>query len=430
MMRARIRKAAAMALMLVVAGCAAVTQSSSPSVSPSSAPSLSPSAVAHPSSPPLVQPSGTPDSTPSSNPTAVLTIPDAAIRSLSLGSPLAIRGSRVFVQEGPSGGGAASGARTLRMGDLATGKTVTLVTLNAGHEIAALTVTADRVLWVETWRTGVTGDCNGAVPCCPGQGHPLNWRVVGLVVTSGARSVIASGTNTRTAYQGECADVNPPALAADADRVAYTLEATAQGAPFGNRIVVRSLANGSVIRSVTTTGFVAWLGLSGPALVYREALGTELDGTSVQDAQLMLATADGRTPELVDVHAISAAVSGDRLVWGRTDSTDASIWTMSLSTALRAHVAGPAVPDFKAQGETGSSWVSLTDGYAAWVTSGTLKGGDQSAIPFLWNVGQPNARLVALPSAVDFVSVSDGWLIWHDASQAIVHGVQLSDLVN
>jgi hypothetical protein len=252
--------------------------------------------------------------------------------------------------------------------------------------------------------------------------------VVGLIVTSGGRSVIASGTNTRTAYQGQCADVNPPELAVDGDRVAYTLEATAPGAPFGNRIVVRSLVDGSVIRRVTTPGYVAWLGLSGHALVYRETLGTNLDGASVQDDNLMLATADDRTPELVDVHALSAAVSGDLLAWGGTGTIDASILTKSLGTGALTRVAGPAAPDFKAQGETGSSWISVTDGYAAWVTSGTLNGGDQSAIPFLWAVGEPSARLVALPTQVDFVSVSHGWLIWHDVGGPNVHGVQLADV--
>jgi hypothetical protein len=427
MMRDRIRGAAVgLALILVVAGCgAAVSQSPSPSASLPHAPSLSPS--------PLAQLSDTPSTTPSNSQAAVLTIPDAAIRSLPLSTQVAVRGSRgsrVFELEGALTGGIAAGARTLRVDNLATGKTVTLATLDPGHDILALTVTSDRVLWVETWRVGATGNCNGAVPCCPGQGHPLNWRVVGLVVANGAKSVIASGTNTRTAYQGVCADVNPPALAADQDRVAYTLEATAPGAPFGNEIVVRSLAGGSEIRRVTTTGFVAWLGLSGHALAYRETLGTQLDGGSVQDAQLMLAMADDRTPELVDVHAISAAVSGDRLAWGRTDTTDASIWTTSLSTGVRTRVAAPSVPDFKAQGETGSWWVSLTEGYAAWVTSGTVGGGEQSAIPFLWKVGQPSARLVAIPTAVDFVSVSDGWLIWQDVNGPNVHGVQLSALAN
>lgn len=421
---ARTRWAAAgIALTFIVAGCGpAVSQPPNPDQSPSAGPSMAPS--------PPAELSGTPGAPPSTSPAAILTIPSGAVHSLSfslsLHSPLAVLGSRVFVLEGTG-----SGSRTLRVGDLATGKTVALAKLDPGHDISALAVTADRVAWVETWRIGSTGNCNGLVPCCPGQGRPLNWRIMGLVVASGLRSVVASGTNTRTAYQGECADVNAPALAADGDRVAYTLEAAASGAPLGNRIVLRSLADGSMIRSVMTKGFVAWLGLSAHALAYREALGVQLDGGSVQDAQLMLATADDRTPALVDVHAISAAVSGDLLVWGRFDATDASIWTTSLSGGARTHVAGPSVPDFKAQGEAGSWWVSLSDGYAAWVTSGTLKDAEQSAIPFLWNVGQPSARLVALPTAIDFVSVSGGWLIWEDmGSRPTVHAIQLSAFAN
>jgi hypothetical protein len=183
-----------------------------------------------------------------------------------------------------------------------------------------------------------------------------------------------------------------------------------------------------VIRRVTTKGYVPWLGLSGHALAYRETFGSHLDGSTVQDAQLMLATADDRSAELVDVHVISAAVWGDLLAWGAFDATDASIWTTSLSTGARAHVPGPSSSGFKAQGEAGSWWVSLTDGYAAWVAPGTVNGGDQSSIPFLWKVGQPSARLVVVPTSVDSVSVSDGWLIWHDDAGAIIHGVQVARL--
>ena len=333
-------------------------------------------------------------------------------------------GSRVFDWEA-SGQGRARRVH-IREGDLATGQTVRLATLDPGHELFEVAVTADRIMWVDTWRTG-TGNCNGAVPCCAGQGQPLHWQVVELAAGSAARSPIASGIDLRTAYQGQCADVNPPELAADDGRVAYTLEATAQGAPFGNRIVVRSLSDGAVIRSVTMKGFVPWLGLSGPALAYRETLGTNLDGRSVQDARLMLATADDRAPELVDDHVFSAAITGDRLVWGRTDATDASIWTTSVSTRVPTHVAGPSGTAFKAQGENGSWWVSFGDTHAAWVASGTT-GGDQSAIPFLWRLDQPSASLVALPTEIDFLSVSDGWLIWHDVSGPNVHGVQLSIL--
>jgi hypothetical protein len=415
--------AAGMALTFIVAGCGTAA---SPSASLSRLPSAAPSSAA--SSPP--EPSVTSGATPTSSPAAILTIPDGAAHSLSFSTsfhaPLAVQGSRVFVLEGIG-----QRSRTLRVGDLTTGKTVTMATLDPGHDISTLGVTAGRVAWVETWRIGATGNCGGAVPCCPGQGQPLNWRIVGLVVASGVRSVVASGTNLRTAFEGECADVNAPALAIDGDRVAYTLEATASGAPLGNRIVVRSLADGSTVRSVMTKGFVAWLGLGAHSLVYREALGLQLDGSSVQDAQLMLATADDRAPELVDSHVISAAVSGDLLAWGRFDATDASIWTTSLGNGPRTHVAGPSVADFKAQGEAGSRWVSLTDRYAAWVTSGTLKGGEQSAIPFLWNVGQPSARLVAVSTAVDMVAVSGGWLIWEDSlSRPTVHGIELSLLVN
>jgi len=364
--------------------------------------------------------------TPSLSP--ILTVPPSAIHSLAIGSALATDGGKVFVQSGAPSGATGGQPTELRVGDLASGTTAIIASIQAGHSITTLSVTPDRIVWVETWRAGPATNCNGAVPCCSGQGQPLQWQVVAFDRTSQVRQVLASGTNTRIAVQEECADVNPPVLAAEADRVAYTLEATTPTAPFGNEIVVRTLGGGSVVRSLTTPGFVSWLGLSGTALAYRETLGAELDGGTVQDARLMLATTDVQVPSLVDDHAWSAAVDGGELVWGRTDATDASIWALSLGSGVRVHVPGPSTSAFQHGGESGSWWVSVSGSYAAWVSPGSVNGGDQSAIPFLWNVGEPSARLVVLPTAIDGLFASGAWLIWEDDTGVAMHGIDLASL--
>jgi len=410
-----VRTSVTLVASLVLGACTATAQfGSSPSTQ------LSTSSVPPAATTPALTP------TPSESP--ILTVPPSAIRSLAIGSPLAVEGSKVFVETGPPNGGTAGQVSTLQVGDLATGMITTVATLEAGRSIAALSATPDRLVWVETWRTGTATDCNGVVPCCPSQGKPLQWQVVGFDPTSQVRQVLASGTNTRIAVQEECADVNPPVLAADSDRVAYTLEATTPTAPFGNEIVVRSLAAGSIVRSVKTAGFVPWLGLTGTALVYRETLGAQLDGGTVQDARLMLATTDDQVPNLVDDHAWSAAVDQDALVWGRTDATDASIWSMAISTGVRIHVPGPATSAFQHEGDPGSWWVSVSGLHAAWVSSGSVNGGAQSAIPFLWIAGESTAQLVVLPTAIDGLFASDGWLIWEDDTGAAMHGVDVTSL--
>ena len=409
-----VRTSVTLVASLVLGACTATPQLAA-SASPQSSTTASPETSA-------------PVATPTTGRSPILTVPPSAIHSLAMGSPLAVEGSKVFVETAPSNGGVAGQVSTLQVGDLATGTTTTVAALEAGHSIASLSVTPDRLVWVETWRSGPGTNCNGAIPCCPGQGQPLQWQVVAFDPASQVRQVFASGTNTRIAVQEECADVNPPVLAAEADLVAYTLEATTPTAPFGNEIVVRSLAAGSVVRSVKTAGFVSWLGLSGTALVYRDTLGAQLDGGTVQDARLMLATRDDQVPNLVDDHAWSAAVDGDALVWGRTDATDASIWSMSIGTGVRIPVPGPSTSSFQHQGDPGSWWVSLNGSYAAWVSSGSVNGGAQAAIPFLWIAGESTAQLVILPTAINGLFASDGWLIWEDGTGAAMHGVDFASL--
>ena len=52
---------------------------------------------------------------------------------------------------------------------------------------------------------------------------------------------------------------------------------------------------------------------------------------------------------------------------------------------------------------------------AAWAAAGTVNGSAQSFVPFLWAVGDPNARLM-VPSAIVTLTISDGWLTWNDGS--------------
>lgn len=429
---------AVLLLSFVLAGCgtSAVSPSAvpAPSAEASSTGQTSPAASQAPSPvPSALAPSA-------SASTGSVAINEAAIRSVAIPWPftdpwpLAARGSRAFYLELASGKDPATGkvkepkVYRLRVADAATDAIGVVATLAPGHMVGGFTATAERAVWVEIWYDGPPppGGITGGDPYA---GRPQHWQVVALDLAGGTRSVVASGTNHRVAVGGEAAAINPPVLAVEADRVAYTLEATAPGAPSGNKIVVRSLADGSTIRTVTTTGFVPWIGLDGNVLAYREALGANLDGATAQDARLMLATADDRAPERIDEHVASAAISGDRLVWGRTDATDASAWTTLLSGGALVHVAGPQAVGFSLSEGPGSDRVSASDGFAAWVAVGTVDGGDQTFIPFIWKVGDRTARLVTLPSSIDFVSVSDGWLTWNESDgPPRLRGIPLASL--
>jgi hypothetical protein len=342
--------------------------------------------------------------------------------------PLAVDGSRAYYVEYPgkdpaTGKKAVPAVYRLHVADLADGTTGDVVTLDPGHMFASagssgtssfggFVATPTRLVWVEIWydRAPNNEDTGGD----PFGGLPQHWQIVSFDLADSTRSVVASGTNHRVAVGMEGAAINPPVLAVDGDRVAYTLEAAAPDAPDGNEIVLRSLVDGSVVRTVTTKGFVPWVGLAGNAIAYREALGTDLNGETVQDAGLMIAATNAGPFEPVDDHVGSAAISGDRLVWGRTDATDGSAWTRQVSGGLPSQIAGPTDVGFRTTDQPGIFQMSASEGLAAWVAVGTVNGSDQSFIPFIWVSGDPAARLLVPSSPIDTIAVSSGWLTWHE----------------
>jgi hypothetical protein len=168
----------------------------------------------------------------------------------------------------------------LHVADVATGSTADVLTLAPGHMIASaggspfgtsafggFAATADHLYWVEIWYDGlpnldeVGGNAFGDLP--------QHWQVVGFDLAGGSRSINASGTNHRVAVGMAGATINPPVLAVDGDRLAYTLEAATTDAPNGNKIVLQSLADGQIIGTVTSKGFVPWIGLAGTVMAYR-----------------------------------------------------------------------------------------------------------------------------------------------------------------
>jgi len=335
--------AAVLLLSFVVSGCG--TSANAPSAIPS--PSANPSTSGQPTPTASQAPSPTPSAEASASPTSGSVVVDAtAIRTVAIPwpytdpRPLAVFGSRAYYPELVSGKDAATGKMKvplvyrLNVVDVAAGSTAAVVTLAPGHMIASggsgatssfdgFVATRGSLYWVEIWYDGTP---NLAEQGNPFGDLPQHWQVVAFDLVRGTRSIRASGTNHRVAVGQAGSTINPPVLAVDGDRVAYTLEAPAPGAPNGNKIVLQSLTDGSLIGAVTTKGFVPWIGLAGSVMAYREALGTNLDGWTVRDARLTLRTftTDAGAVSVVDDHVADAAISGDRLVWGRFDSTDGS----------------------------------------------------------------------------------------------------------
>jgi hypothetical protein len=163
--------------------------------------------------------------------------------------PLAVNGSRAYYLEYPvkdsaTGKKAVPAVYRLHVADLADGTTGDVVTLDPGHMFASggssgtssfggFVATSARLFWVEIWydRAPNNEDTGGD----PFGGLPQHWEVVSLDLADGSRTVVASGTNNRVAVGMEGAAINPPVLAVDGGRVAYTLEAAAPDAPTETR---------------------------------------------------------------------------------------------------------------------------------------------------------------------------------------------------
>ena len=393
------------AALVVLAGCG----NSSPSLSqqPTSAPTPT-VAVASPSEAPSATATEAPTDTPEPTP-GLVTIPTASVRSMAEGASVTF-GSRVFAVAN----GRSTDRASITMRDFASTTSTVLVRTIAGHQIGGIAATADRLIWVETWRDHPSPPSN-AVPGCVDVGKPLRWRVVAiLIASSGVQSVVASGTNLRTAFGGVCNDIDAPVMAADGDRVAYTLEAGTRTNPFANRIVVRSLATGAQIRSITTVGIVQGLDLNGQAILYWDDLATpESTPYAVPfDGSLRLAAGDGTVPSLVDVHVSGAALSGTRVGWISATATDGSVWTESLTSGAKQQLQVVDVADFHPDG---ASAIAVSNGTVAWIAQGEGSDSVGTSRLGLWTVGGIGPGILDQFGQAEFVGISGGWLAW-DAS--------------
>lgn len=385
---------------IVSAGCATTPPSVSPetSATPVSTGSPSPSAL-------IASPTATPTSTPTPTATPLLvTVPIEALRSLPMGAS-AVFGSRVFTFDSSKTGT----LETITMRDLATGAASVLGRTSEGHYVDAIVATATRLLWVETWRRDHPTPPGYAL--CLDQGRPLRWRIVVMVLATRARSVIASGSNVRTAIDGECADVNPPVIAVDGDRVAYTLELASRAHPFANRIVVRSLVDSTRIRTIATAGLVEDLALHGPVVAYRDNVGSDpsLGAIDPYDGRLMVATADDAPPVRLDVHVRAASIGEGRIAWARADTTDGSVWTEVLGSHTKRLLRPVLAPDFQPESV---SQIAVGRATVAWVIWGTANSDTGTSRLALWTDGGLGPGLVDGFAQPGYVALGGGWLVW------------------
>ena len=423
------------ALALLVAACGSPGPSIiAPTVTPSLAapiPSSSlPSEALPTSEATMGSPSASPPPSATPAPAATVTLPTSAIRTLPTGT-FALQGDRAFTLVGAFypivGNGATGQAFTIRMVSGASGTSTVLTSRPSGREPSSLSVVGDRVVWVESWYAHPQPNVGGETGGNLNAGQPLLWQINTVTISTGAGSVIASGSNTRIPVEGEAAGPLAPVLAADGDRVAYTLDRAGPGGTDASAIIVRSLSSGALIRRIDADGYVAQVGLVGQALFFREAFDSGTPGSVYPaDASLMLSRSDGELPRLIDTHVSDAAMDAQMLVWSREDATDASIWVMPLDTDVPMRVPGPPVA--VGPGQQGpSSNLAVGNGVVAWIVGYADANNVAESELVVWNTAQTVGRVVGDQRHLDWVVIEDGSLVWRDyLSLPDTHAVPIS----
>ena len=421
----------------LLAGCGsqpASPASSATAVPTAPAPASTPTPTLGHILPPTPTLTGTPPPSPTAPPPAeTIALPTGVVRTLPSGT-FALQGGRAFTLAETGGpvpyplvGNGATGPFTIRMVNVATGTSTTLASRPSGREPSSLTVVGDRVVWVESWYAHTQPNVGGETGGNLNAGQPLLWQINAVSISTGAPSVIASGSNTRIPVEGEAAGPLAPVLATDGDRVAYTLDRPGPGGTDASAIIVRSLSSGAVLRRLDADGYVAQVGVTGQALFFREVFDSGTPGSVYPaDASLMLSRSDGEPPRLIDTHVSDAALDTEMLVWSREDATDASIWTTLLPTRERMRVPGPPVAVEPGQ-QGPSSNLAVGNGVVAWIVGYADANNVAESELVVWNTAQTVGGVIGDQRHLDWVVIEDDSLVWRDyLSLPDTHAIPIS----
>jgi hypothetical protein len=366
--------------------------------SPTVAPSVD--ATPEPTASATAEPTATPK--PSPMPTGPITLDPGKLVGVIDGS-FAISGDRVFFvnRSGQAGIGWISLTDSTKSGGV--------VMLDNGHDIGAQVLTDTGVVWLETWYTDPPMDCTNQVPCSPHGGQPISWKLNFTTLDGTTTTKLDSGVVSRISVEGEGATPLPPEIAAQGGRVAYAVPRTVSGKPQASRIIVRSLPDGAVVRTIDTNGYVAQLGVFGQALIYRRAIDTT-QPTDPSQADLNVVTDDSSQPYTLD-SPVAQATIGDggaggsvRIVWMSEYTVAGDIrWTTPGATKFNhVDVANKPLNNFDP--------VVIGDGFA-WLSNIEAGDGTSSFQVQAWLPGWGTARVVTSLESPDSLVSTDGWLL-------------------
>ena len=389
-------------LLLPVIAVAVAACGVTPTPQPSLLPTSSPTATPAPTSPTPSIPTAAVNPLPSGSPAtmAVSTFPFPDSLDVVPGAPLTADDGHFYY---PSPDGA-----SVIAADWVSGATRRVVSVAAGHRVAGLAASGDWLIYLDGSTNGPPG--KQATPCMSNYAEPFNWRIVALRLTTREQVLVDSGVSRRTTpYPGNevCPGPTAPMLAVSGSLVAYDREDATASQPLRERIVVRSLPGGSVVRQTETARAVAGIAVfagtsgSGPLVAYLEQHATG-------SARLMLSSPGKPDGGEVTVGVESAVLSRDasgigRLTWvALDDQGESTIWSFTLGT-------DPVRID------TGlhRGWTALTAAASRIVWGQVATETDQPAPITVWDFG--SGQITTIPTAINVMRVwltPGGWLAW------------------
>jgi hypothetical protein len=234
---------------------------------------------------------------------------------------------------------------------------------------------------------------------------------------SGDFTVFASGVmkrvfNAPRAGEGGSCWYQNTVFAVDAGMIAYTIDDVTSARPMGSRILVRSLADGSTLRSVAATEMVYELDLSGTTIAWAECQNISLTDQPEQ-VKVRVSTAANPTPLDIASGPVSPSggdgrelpairLAGDEVSWEGLGNT--SVWYQKIGEGSPLSL---TPPDLACQ------LAGSTPGYVAVFCTWNGTGGipERSSL-LIATIGAGLRQVQGLPTdAALRPIVSNGWFV-------------------
>jgi hypothetical protein len=256
-----------------------------------------------------------------------------------------------------------------------------------------------------------------AIPGCGSSGGDWQLLVAPLDpvtgLPSGSFTVFASGVMKRVfnaPRAGECGNswYQHTVFAVDAGMIAYTVDDVTSARPMGSRILLRSLAGGSTVRSVVATEMVYEVHLSGTTIAWAECQNILLTNEPEQ-VKFRVSTATNPAPLDVATGPVSGGrelpavrLVGDEISWEGLGNT--SVWYQKIG-------AGP--PQSLTPADQACQLVGSTSGHVAVYCTWNGTGGIPILSPLLVaTIGSGLRQVQGLPAdAALRPIISSGWFV-------------------